>query len=78
MLARGGGGTLGQGGAAFALATDIGGSIRYPAAFCGVVGHKPSGGYVPTTGDYPTRPSPKSCMMNTIGPICRLGRASSP
>jgi fatty acid amide hydrolase 2 len=41
------------GGSAFGVGTDIGGSIRMPAAFCGVYGHKPSGGLVPLTGIHP-------------------------
>ena len=33
-----------------ALGTDQGGSIRIPAAYCGIVGHKPTYGLVPYTG----------------------------
>ena len=34
----------------FEIGTDIGGSIRFPAAFCGIYGHKPSFGIVPSMG----------------------------
>lgn len=36
-----------------ALGGDQGGSIRIPAAFCGIVGHKPTYGLVPYTGALP-------------------------
>ena len=40
-----------------ALGTDTGGSIRIPAACCGVVGFKPSYGLVSTDGVFPLAPS---------------------
>jgi aspartyl-tRNA(Asn)/glutamyl-tRNA(Gln) amidotransferase subunit A len=47
-----------------ALGSDSGGSIRIPAAWCGVVGFKPTYDLVPTDGCFPLAPS-----YDHVGPI---------
>lgn len=47
------GAIIGAGASPFGLGSDIGGSIRMPAFFNGVFGHKPTGGLVPGTGQFP-------------------------
>jgi aspartyl-tRNA(Asn)/glutamyl-tRNA(Gln) amidotransferase subunit A len=67
------GGSSGGSGAAVAaglvdvaLGTDTAGSIRIPAAFCGVTGHRPSVGLVPSDGVVPV-----AWTLDAVGPLAR-------
>ncbi len=50
----------------FALGTDTGGSVRVPAALCGIFGLKVTHGRVPISGVYPLATS-----LDTVGPLAR-------
>jgi amidase len=74
------GGSTGGGAAALAaglsylsIGSDIAGSIRVPAAYCGVYGHKPSLGVIPRKGQIPPRPGNPSLPadMSVAGPLAR-------
>ena len=78
-LKRTPGGSTGGGAAALAagltpleFGSDLAGSIRLPAAFCGLYGHRPSESAVPRSGHFPGSPVPNPALiMGVQGPLAR-------
>jgi amidase len=78
-LSRTPGGSTGGGSAALAagltpleFGSDIGGSIRVPAVFCGIYGHRPSETAMPRSGQFPFPPMPNAAVvMGVQGPMAR-------
>lgn len=64
------GAAVGSGGSPFGLGSDIAGSIRVPAFFNGVFGHKPSAGVVSNSGQWPSTAGSASELLVT-GPLAR-------
>jgi amidase len=68
----GGAAALAAGFSALEVGSDIGGSIRVPAAFCGVYGHRPSDTALPRSGQFPLPPTPNpAVVMGVQGPLGR-------
>lgn len=62
----GAGVSVADGMAAAAIGSDTGGSVRIPAAFCGLVGFKPTAERVPLDGTVPL-----SVSLDSLGPLAR-------
>nr|XP_033803054.1 fatty-acid amide hydrolase 2 [Geotrypetes seraphini] len=68
---------LGAAGSVMGLGSDIGGSIRMPAFFNGIFGHKPTQGVVPNQGQFPNATEANKDLLST-GPMCRYAEDLEP
>ena len=68
----GGGAALAAGLTPLELGSDIGGSIRVPAAYCGVWGHRPTETVIPRSGAFPMADAPNALFLMAVqGPLAR-------
>ena len=60
---------------ALELGSDLSGSLRLPASFCGVYAHKPTWGLVSQRGHVPPAPGTAAkADLNVVGPMARSAR----
>nr|XP_014983042.1 fatty-acid amide hydrolase 2 isoform X2 [Macaca mulatta] len=77
QLQGGEGCTLAAACSVIGVGSDIGGSIRMPAFFNGIFGHKPSPGVVPNKGQFPMAVGGQELFQCT-GPMCRYAEDLAP
>jgi fatty acid amide hydrolase len=64
------GAIIAAGGSPLGLGTDIGGSLRYPAAHCGIASLKPTAGRTPDAGRY-SSPIGQRAIVSQVGVLAR-------
>jgi fatty acid amide hydrolase len=61
---------LAAGGTPLGIGTDIGGSLRFPAAFCGIASIKPTAGRTPDAGRFSVHIG-QQAILSQVGPMAR-------
>lgn len=65
------GAIIGTGSSLIGIGSDVGGSVRVPALFNGIFGHKPTSGVVPIIGHYPFYDEVNFKQYLVLGPMAR-------
>lgn len=65
------GAIIASGGSPLGIGSDAGGSVRIPAHFCGIAGHKPTQNLLPCTGNVPMDGG-LIMQVGTFGPMARF------
>ncbi|XP_031633362.1 fatty-acid amide hydrolase 2-A-like [Contarinia nasturtii] len=68
------GALIGCGASLFGIGSDIAGSIRVPALFNGIFGHKPTGGLLSVVNHFPFSPDERFSNYLVVGPMCRYAK----
>lgn len=68
------GALIGSGASLFGIGSDIAGSIRIPALYNGIFGHKPTGGLLSINNHFPTSSDENFAEYLVVGPMCRYAK----